>query len=482
VPNAVGSGEPQLAVREGVVHIPLLARSASVAAAGGPRLNPDGTVLVTGATGTLGGLVARQLVRKHGVKHLVLASRQGPQAAGGCGLGAELGGWGASVVLVACDAADRDALAAVLAAVPPGNPLTAVVHAAGVLDDGVIGSLTHERLDRVMRPKVDASLNLHELTKEADLSEFVLFSSAAGTLGDSGQGNYAAANAFLDALAYRRNASGRPARSLGWGLWAQASGMTSGLGDAGRERIARAGFRPLSTEEGLALFDMAMEANVTVAMLMHVDTAVLSSRAADGQVPAIFRGLVRGSVRRAASAGPQVPGASSFRARLAGGTEAEQSAIMLELVLAHVAAVLGHGSPGAIDAGRAFRELGFDSLTAIELRNHLNASTGLRLPATSVFDYPTPAVLAGHLRQEIVDGGPALGIAAFEELRKLEKIVQSMASDDGRRVSLAVRLKSLLATLESDDEESADDAGDGDLKAATVENIFDIIDKELGGE
>jgi acyl carrier protein len=310
----------------------------------------------------------------------------------------------------------------------------------------------------------------------------LLFSSVAGTLGGSGQGSYAAANAFLDALAHRRHASGRPARSLAWGLWAQATGMTSGLGDAARDRIARAGFRPLSTEEGLALFDIAMAAGDTVLMPMHVDSAVLSSQAENGQVPAILRGLARGPVRRAASASHRAPDAASLKARLAGIPDSDQDEIMLELVLAQVAAVLGHGSPKAIDVRREFRELGFDSLTAIELRNHLKTETGLRLPATLVFDYPTPAVLAEYLKQEITVSKPTANAAGIEELGKLEKIVQRMAANDGRRIDLAARMRALLANLENGSDEPVNDTEDSDLEAATVESIFDILDKELGKE
>jgi len=480
VPNAVGSGEPQVAIREGVMRVPLLARLPSRPADATFALSSEGTILVTGATGTLGGLLARHLVANHGVQHLVLASRRGLQADAGSGLVAELVASGAHVTMVACDVADRDALAAVLAGVPPEHPLTAVIHAAGVLDDGVIESLTPERLDRVMRPKVHAALNLDELTENADLSQFVLFSSAAGTLGASGQGNYAAANAFLDALACHRQARGRPARSLAWGLWAQVTGMTSGLDDTARERIARTGFRSLPTEDGLALFDIAMAADQAVLVPISVDTEMLSSQAEDGQIPAMLRGLVRSPLREDTSTGHQPSVSSSVKARLAGVCDADQNAIMLELVVSQVAAVLGHSSSNVISPRKEFRELGFDSLTAIELRNRLNAGTDLRLPATLVFDYPTPAVLAEHLRREIANTGLDRHAVALEELGKLEAAVRNMAVDDGRRIDLTVRLKALLSVLDGSDEEQLNEAKDIDLEAATAENIFDIVDKELG--
>ena len=476
LPEAVASGEPQLAIRAGEVHVPRLTRPAVPAE--GRALTPKagGTVLITGATGTLAGLVARHLVRTHGVKHLLLTSRQGPAASGGARLSAELADSGAAVTLKSCDVADRQALAGVLAAVPREHPLTAVIHTAGLLDDGVIASLTPERIDRVMRPKVDAAIHLHELTQDADLSEFVVFSSVAGVLGGPGQGNYAAANAFLDALAQRRRAGGRPARSLAWGLWAQASGMTGALGTADVGRISRAGITSLSTGEGLALFDLALTADDALLVPMRVDAALLSGQAELAEVPGMLRGLVRAPARRAAAARQAASDVLSFRERLAGATEADQGVMMLELVIAQAAAVLGHASPGLIEADREFRELGFDSLTAIELRNRLNAATGQRLSATLVFDYPTPAILADHLRQEVASDGVSPSAAALGEVAKLEALVRNIARDDAARADLAMRVKALLSTLEG----RPDAPGDTDLDAATAENIFDLLDKELG--
>ncbi|MCQ8195529.1 type I polyketide synthase, partial [Streptomyces rugosispiralis] len=424
VPAALGVDEAELALRAGVALAPRLARvpvtddtrTENTADTGtedaetgtlpsydpdGPSYDPDGTVLITGATGTLGGLFARHLVSAHGVRHLLLVSRRGADAEGAEELGAELTAAGATVTWAACDVADRDALAATLAAIPAERPLTAVVHTAGVLDDGILGSLTPERVAHVLRPKVDAALNLHELTRDHELSAFVLFSGAAAVFGAPGQASYAAANSFLEALARHRVAQGLPATALAWGLWAGA-GMGSALDEVDLRRIARGGVAPIAADEGLALFDAARAEGSAVLFPMRLDYAGLRTEAtATGTVPALFRGLVRTPVRRAAAAAVTADG-SSLAQRLAGLARPEQDRELLELVCGRVAAVLGYPGPDAVEAGRAFKELGFDSLTAVELRNDLKTVTGLRLPATLVFDYPTPTALAGHLREELL--------------------------------------------------------------------------------
>ncbi|WP_370040911.1 type I polyketide synthase [Micromonospora sp. M71_S20] len=407
---AVAAGEPQTAIRAGRLWAPRLVRAETPDAAPAPdtaATQRPGTYLVTGGTGLLGALVARHLVTAHGVRDLLLLSRRGPDAPGAPRLLAELGELGARTRIVAVDAADRDALAALLAGLPDDAPLRGVVHAAGVLDDGVIAGLTPERVRAVLRPKVDAARTLHELTLDLDLDVFVLFSSAAGVLGGAGQGSYAAANAYLDGLAHLRHAAGLPGQSLAWGLWAQASDMTGHLADRDVARMARSGLTPLATDDGLALFDAALALDRPFLAPMRLDTAALRGQAAADALPAALRGLVRPVARRATN--PEAD--TSLAHRLAGLADDDRDRLLRDLVREQVGAVLGHSSAAAVDADRPFKDLGFDSLTAVELRNRLTAATGLRLPATLVFDYPTPAALARHLRADLA-GRPAPVTAA----------------------------------------------------------------------
>ncbi|WP_370084620.1 type I polyketide synthase [Streptacidiphilus sp. MAP12-16] len=405
--GALASGEPELAVRGRAVLVPRLARVAAAAAgAQEPVFGGRGTVLVTGASGMLGGLIARHLVVEHGVRSLLLVSRRGGSAPGALELRDELAALGAEVLWAACDVADREALAAVLASVSAEHPLTGVVHTAGVLDDGVVSSLTPERIDAVLRPKVDAALNLHELTAGLDLSAFVLFSSAAGTFGGPGQGNYAAANVFLDALAQQRRAQGLAATSLAWGAWADG-GMVGSLAELDVQRMNRGGVQGMLPDEGLALFDAACSAGDAVLVPMRLDLSALRAESVSGTLPPLLRGLVRKPGRRAVEVGAaETATGSSLVDRLLALAGGERERVLLELVCARVAGVLGYAGAQAVEPGRAFKELGFDSLTAVELRNALNAVTGLRLPATLVFDYPTPAALAEHLRVELVGEAP----------------------------------------------------------------------------
>ncbi|MEU1790790.1 SDR family NAD(P)-dependent oxidoreductase, partial [Streptomyces sparsogenes] len=393
VAAATAAGEPEIAVREGTALVPRLARVRDAEPAPFPR-DGEGPVLITGGTGVLGAAVARHLVTEHGVTELVLTGRRGPDAPGARELVAELAGLGAEPRVVACDMADREAVAELLAGLPG---LRGVVHAAGVLDDGVVSALTPERLDTVLRPKADAAWHLHELT--TNLSFFVLFSSAAGVFGAPGQANYAAANAFLDALAQHRRGLGLPAHSLAWGLWADASAMTGVLDQVDLRRIGRTGVRPLSTETGLALFDAALGLDRALTVPIVLDLA--RARTAD-TVPPLLRGLVR--PRRALARAAAETATSELGDRLAALPEAERRRTLVELVCAQAAAVLGHDDTGEVGADRPFKALGFDSLTAVELRNRLNTATGVRLPVTAVFDHPTPLALTAHLLPLVLPG------------------------------------------------------------------------------
>ncbi|MEW1640332.1 SDR family NAD(P)-dependent oxidoreductase, partial [Streptomyces sp. NPDC093801] len=504
---ALATGEPQCAVREGRALVPRLARTAAAAAtadASALGLDPAGTVLVTGATGALGRLVARHLVAAHGARHLLLTSRRGPDAEGAADLAAELGALGAEVTLAACDAADRTALAALLDGIPAAHPLTAVVHAAGVLDDAPVGSLTAERLDRVLGPKTDAAFHLHELTRDRDLAAFVLFSSLAGTLGTAGQANYAAANACLDALAQSRRAAGLPAVSLAWGPWAGTEGpqgMLGGAGAAAVARMARAGVSPLSPDEGLALFDAATAAAAAsadatdgtgpeaVLLPVRLNLPALGRNAGTRPVPALLRGLVRTPARPAAD---PAAGTRALAAQLAGASDEKRRRILLGLVRDQVAAVLGHTSAEAVGASQAFRDLGFDSLTAVELRNHLGTATGLRLPASLLFDHPTPAALADHLAGALPTGAGADGEAPslLAEIDRLETAFARAAHDRATRATAALRLEVLLAKWRGAAPGPAgggapapggETGGDGaaDVAQASDEELFDLLDGEL---
>ncbi|MBB5167620.1 amino acid adenylation domain-containing protein [Mycobacterium sp. AZCC_0083] len=377
-------------------------------------LNGDGTVFVTGGTGVLGRLVARHLVTQHGVRHLLLVSRQGQSVEGAAEIQSELAALGASVRIEACDAADRESLAQVLAGIPAAHPLTAVVHAAGALDDSVFTAQTPAHLETALRPKVDAAWNLHELTRDADLAAFVLFSSAAGVLGSPGQANYAAANAFLDALARHRAQLGLPAVSLAWGWWAEATGMTGHLDSADKARMGRVGFTPMSTADGLELFDAALRQSNSFALPAQLDLAGMRGRARSaGQaaVPALFRRLV-GPARRQMDDADSATSGTSLADRLEAMSAVERERELLNLIRRQAAAVLGYDSVDAVGGDQEFRALGFDSLGAVEFRNRVKAATGAKLPTSAVFDYPTPIQLCQFLSRFFETGAadePASG-------------------------------------------------------------------------
>ncbi|MFJ2805918.1 type I polyketide synthase [Kitasatospora sp. NPDC087271] len=476
--------EPRLAVRGGEVTAPRL-RPVNEAVDGRAwSWNPAGTVLITGGTGTLGALVARHLVTEHGVRHLLLTGRRGPDAPGAAELLADLAALGADARIAACDTADRAALDALLATVPAEHPLAGVVHAAGVLHDGLLESLTDDQLAEVLRPKVDAGWNLHEATSHLDLSAFVLFSSFAATAGGPGQANYAAANAFLDALADRRRAEGRPAVSLAWGYWGESSGMTSTLDAVDIARFARSGMLPLTAVQGLALLDAASGVDRPHLAPIRLDRHALATA---GAAPLFAELAPRRVATRRTAAGRAGSAATADRGvldRLPGLAAVQQEKLLLDVVVGHLAAVLGHGSPEAVEPERGFLDLGMSSLTAVELRNRLNAELGLRLPTTAIFDHPSPTALAGRLRDLV---GAPTGTAAparpvFAELDELESALGATELDAGSRTRLLARLKSLQWRLDDGATEppAAADGPDDALDDTTDDEMFDLIDRELG--
>ncbi|MFE9837988.1 type I polyketide synthase [Streptomyces sp. NPDC005551] len=389
-----------------------------------------GTVLVTGGTGGVGSLVARHLVTRHGVRSLLLASRSATAADGVPELVADLENAGAAVRVVACDVADRAAVAGLLATDLPGRyPLTAVVHAAGVLADGTVESLTADSIDHVLRAKAGGALHLHELTQQHTLSAFIQFSALAGTLGNAGQANYAAANAFLDGLAARRSAAGLPATSLCWGWWEQSSGMTGDLDEADLARLRRTGIAAMATGEALALFDAACASGKPVLVPARLDLAALRERSSE-ELPPLLRDLVdAGRPRRTRAAAAGGGTSPALSAKLATLPADEARAAVLDWVREQVAVVLGHSSGAGVDVDQAFTPLGIDSLTAVELCNRLAAATGLRLPSTLVFSYPTPRELSEHicgLLRPPADDHPA-GAAESAEDIAVREVLRSVS-------------------------------------------------------
>jgi acyl carrier protein len=476
--------EDQYLIRGGQLLAGRLGFLGPRAVPGGREWDRDGTVLITGGTGGIGAELARHLVHDRGFGHLLLVSRRGGQAPGAARLAADLAAAGARATVVACDVADRAQLAGLLAGVPAEHPLTAVVHAAGVLDDGVITSLTPRRLATVFGPKVTAALHLHELTKDASLAGFVMFSSVAAVMGSPGQGSYAAANTVLDALAAARAAAGLAGQSLAWPAWDLAGGMAGSLTGAAARRLRAAWPPPLTREQGMALFDAAVGTGVP--FLVPLGPAVTTfgaggraAPAAAGLVPPLFR-VLAGPGRRAAAGRGAGGGLARELADLPPGQRLRH---VTGVVLGQVAAVLGHASPDAVDPAGEFRGLGFDSLTAVELRNRLAAATGLRLPATLIFDYPSPAVLAAYLAQELDpgtagrDGEPAPLLA---ELDRLEELLAAAPPGDAANSGVALRLQRLMDKWRAAEASSGPADVTDQIERASTSEIFDFIDHQLG--
>ena len=468
--------EPQLALREGVVTAPRLAPAPAPPEAAGPRLDPDGTVLVTGGLSGLGALAARHLAATHGATHLLLAGRRGLKTPGAAALVAELAERGCAAEAVACDVSDRAALATLLAGISGEHPLTAIVHCAGALDDGAVEALTPQRLHKVLAPKADAAWHLHELTRGQELSAFVLYSSAAATFGSPGQGNYAAANAFLDALAQRRRAEGLPATAIAWGMWEQGSELVA---DSSRGRLARLGLEPIEAERGADLLDRVLDLDQAFAVAAPLRRSALRASAEAGLLSPLFADLVRSAARRSRA------GAGAFIRRLAAAPEVKREELVLALVREQIASVLGHASPQSIEPTAAFQDLGFDSLGAVELRNRLSQASDTRLEATLVFDYPTPAAVAGYLleRLEGAVSGPA---PVQREFDRLEALLEGLRGAERGRALARLRLLNdrgfeLLGDGGADPE--ANGSGEeADVAAASDDELFELLDRELGTE
>ncbi|MFD7507384.1 type I polyketide synthase, partial [Streptomyces sp. NPDC059850] len=446
-------------------------------------VDPEGTVLITGGTGTLGGQVAEHLVRIWGVRHLLLVSRSGPDATGAKELAIQLSELGAEVRIAAADVADPGTVNDLVAGIDPAHPLTGVIHAAGVLDDAVVTSQSPERLARVWGAKATAAANLHTATAHLPLAMFVMFSSAAGVMGSPGQANYAAANAFCDALATHRQAAGLPGVSVAWGLWAEASGMTGHLAEADLARMSRSGIAAMPSDQALRLLDAACWHGDPQPTAVDLDVRALSAQPADA-LPALLRALTsdaRGAAaRRTAATGAPAAG---LVGRLTALPPDEQHRELLNLVRTQAAAVLGHTDAGAVSSDTPFKDLGFDSLTAVELRNRLAAVTGLRLPATFIFRHPTPAAIADDLRTQLCPVAADTSGPVFGELDKLEGAMATFAPDDEARGRLTKRLEALLWRLGDGAPEAANAVGhtvdDEAVEAASDDELFAFIDREL---
>ncbi|NIY65681.1 beta-ketoacyl synthase [Streptomyces malaysiensis] len=488
--------EDQAAIRAAGVFGPRLVRAPLADTSTVRSWKPTGTTLVTGGTGRLGAQVARWLAR-NGADHLVLASRRGPEAPGAVELEAELTGLGAKVTLAACDVTDRAALAETLAAIPADQPLTAVVHTAAVIEDGVIEGLTPDQAERVLRLKVDATRHLHELTRDLDLTAFVLCSHFSATFGAPGQGNQAPGNAFLHAFAEQRRADGLPATALTFGPWGDGGTVDGAVGD----RMRRHGINEMAPEPASATLQHALDRDETALTVIDMDWRRFTLAFTADRARPLLHDLpeAREVVEEMAAAETEGAGAAAGAAlagQLAALPETERERVLLDLVRSAVAAVLGHSGAQAIEAGRAFKELGFDSLTAVELRNRLGAASGLKLPPSLIFDHPTPAAVAAYLRAGIAPDEAADGTAVLDELDKLETALTGTAPDNITRARITMRLQSLLAKWNESDgtavtaepaaaaaapERPAKDTVDAEqLQSASDEELFAFINKGLG--
>ncbi|MDX3839760.1 SDR family NAD(P)-dependent oxidoreductase, partial [Streptomyces europaeiscabiei] len=477
-------GDSEFALRAGPVGVRVRRMVRSPLAGAGsvvpPVWKPRGTVLVTGGTGALGAHVARELACE-GAEHLVLTSRRGPDAPGAAELERELTGLGCRVTVAACDVADREALAALLESFPAAPPLTAVVHTAGAVDQA--RPLTRVDVDEavdLMDAKVVGAENLHELLAGRPLDAFVLFSSGAGVWGNGGQAPYAAANAHLDALAERRRAAGLPATSIAWGAWAGGGMVDAEVG----EQLLRRGVPAMEPRLAVRALRESVAAGDTAVVVADIRwDRFVPAYCAHGHRPLIdeipdVEAMLTTRQTEDAAVDDRDGAMTALRGELAALPEAKRRRRLTDLIRTHVTAVLGAGAGDGVKPGRAFRDMGFDSLTAVELRNRLGAALGTRLSVTLVFDHPTPNALADHLGAELFPADTDAG-ALDPRLREIEAAYRA-STDPAARQELTDALRGLLDTWAPPTDEPAHAAVDEELVGASDQDMFDLIDKELG--
>ncbi|MEU4345710.1 type I polyketide synthase [Nocardia sp. NPDC023852] len=475
VRSSIESDQGQIAVRDSRMFVPRLSggvRPEEPQSSEPGAMFGNGTVLITGGTGGLGAVMARHLVAVHGVEHLLLVSRRGEAAAGVAELVAELTDMGAEIRVVACDVGDRTSVAAVLDTIGAEYPLTAVIHSAGVVDDATLEKLTAEQIDRVLAPKVDGALHLNDLTRGHDLAAFIMFSSVASTFGAPGQGNYAAANSFLDGLARARRAQGLPGLSVAWGPWHQEAGMTGKLARASLARLERLGIKVLGDDDGVALLDAAIAADEPVAVCADFDKPMLAAHARAGLLPEVLSSLMPAPVRRAANgvaAGGQLAG------RLAAAREDQRDAVVLGFVREQAAAVLGHPSAAAVKPDAPFTELGFDSLGVVELRNRLAEATGMKLPSSLVFNYPTTTAVAKYLRSRWE--ATATVSMVDDQIVSLRRLLATTSADEKER--LVERIRSALAEAAAERESPTRSVRVAVEAAASADELLALIDRQI---
>ncbi|XVQ06197.1 type I polyketide synthase [Spirillospora sp. CA-255316] len=470
------TGEDRVAVRSAGTFAARLVRAPLGPVGARPAWRPRGTVLVTGGTGGVGAHVARWLA-ENGAEHLLLTSRRGPDAAGAGTLAAELSEMGARVTIAACDVADREALDGLLGSLGEADAVTAVVHAAGVLPGpGPIDDTGLEEFEQAVRAKVAGARHLHDLLADRPLDAFVLFSSGAAVWGSSGQCAYGGANAFLDALAAHRRARGLPVTCVAWGSWG-GGGMVD---EAAGEYLRRLGIREMDPALAIGALRQALDRGESGLVVTDIDWArFVPPYTLARRRPLLLDLPEAQDALRGAEPDPdeESAGSSDLAERLAGMSEAERDRALLGLVRAQVAAILGYDAD-EIEPGRAFKEIGFDSVTAVDFRNRLSRAAGVRLPATVVFDHATPAALAAHLGTRLSADGDDAPIQAH--LDRLEASIAALPRARLEGDGVIERLRALLGRLS---EPAADAAAGGvadRLEAASADDVFDFIDKELG--